>query len=216
MWNQYVAILTWSLPGFLAYALVYRACVPGRLLSDIEVTYRSLMWSAALSIGAWFTGEVRGIEIAWSSSGTVLWLLGAGAASGWLLALLERKCGVQSWLFTLARFPKSRWPDCWSVALDLSIVGAGPVWVYLVDGTTYYGIPGWVSESGDPQELILEGTWVWYPGKDEPEELGRMVYIRGAAIGAIMSCTWADIKADSEAISSNGAEGIKEGVDNER
>lgn len=216
MWDQYATILAYSLPGFLAYAVVYRECIPGRPLSDLQITYRSLLWSVVLDGLAWATTDLRGVQIEWTHPGTVVWLCVAAVISGWSIAILERKYGVQSYLFGLFGFPKAHWPDCWRFAVDLSSEGGGVLYVRLVDGTTYYGVPTYASEHpGDPRELILKDAWIWYPGQEKPEKIGRSVYIAGGAIEAIMPYTSTEIEADAEVEPSRQGEEVHEGEDNE-
>jgi hypothetical protein len=47
--------LAYLVPGFVGYVVVYRQCVPGHPLSDLEIAVRSLVWSLCLKLLPYLT-----------------------------------------------------------------------------------------------------------------------------------------------------------------
>ena len=171
--------VTYLLPGFVAYAMIYRTMVPVRRESDLVITTKSLMWSLAIdACFMWWAGPA-GVD--WHAPQTIAKSLLCGVATGIAGGLLVR-WRVLTWAWGLLKV--DYWPgDKWSQFL----VDKHFVFVHLKDGRTYVGWPERYSDdpSARDQELVLIETWVFPKDSKEPIQLDRPVYIPLSAISSI-------------------------------
>jgi hypothetical protein len=184
--------VTYLLPGFVAYAIVYRLFVPGRRESELSLASKSLLWSLATRgvIGGY--ALVRGVQIDHGSSGTAIWAVAiacvSGAACGWLVrterldALYNRLGIARTWH-----------PDVWSGFFDPSASPTVPetsadealiVHVHTTDGRTFVGVPSrYTDDPNDPaKEVQLSWVWMFRAGSDEAVALVGDVLIPADSI----------------------------------
>jgi hypothetical protein len=196
--------LVYLLPGFLAYALVYRSLVPARKESDLSLSAKSLLWSLALDAVMGLYGGVRGYAVSFSSPGTIAWALVLAVASGFALAKL-RQCGPVASVIGGVGADGTWHATVWQELLHApSAHKSLPIFVEMNDGVVYEGEVR--SHTNDPndaiRELVLGNAYLRRRGWDDEEPLSvdGDVYIPLSSIKTIVrqSVPSSDSTADEQ------------------
>jgi len=187
--------VTYLLPGFVAYAVVYRLFVPGRSESELSLASKSLLWSLATRglIGVY--GVLRGIQIDDGSTGTAVWAFVIAGLSGAICAWLVRSEKLDA-VYQGLGIARTWHPDVWSGFFDPAagptVPGTTPdkalmVYVHTTDRRTFVGVPSrYTDDPNDPsKELQLSRVWMFKPESDEAVELAGDVLIPAGAIVSI-------------------------------